>query len=63
MSTHDQAFRTAELPELPGKLGKIDALLQAARASGGLVGERAVLADIGITDRSSSGDIYQKPLG
>lgn len=29
MSMHDQAFRTVELPALPGKLGEIDALLQA----------------------------------
>lgn len=64
MSMHDQAFRTVELPALPGKLGEIDALLQAARSSGTATGERAVLKEIArIIDRSSGGDIYQKPLG
>ena len=64
MSMHDQAFRTVELPALPGKLGEIDALLQATSASGAVISERAVLNKIArIIDRSSGGDIYQKPLG
>ncbi len=64
MSMHDQAFRTVELPALPGKLGEIDALLQAASASGAVISERAVLNEIArIIDRSSGRDIYQKPLG
>ncbi len=64
MSMHDQAFRTVELPALPGKLGEIDALLQAARSSGAAAGERVVLQQIAlIIDRSSGGHIYQKPLG
>ncbi len=64
MSMHDQTFRTVELPTLPGKLGEIDALLQAARSSGAASGERAVLDEIfRIIARSSEGEIYQKPLG
>lgn len=64
MSIHDQAFRTVELPALPGKLGEIDDLLQAARLSGAVNSERAVLNEIArIIGRSSGGDIYQKPLG
>ena len=64
MSMHDQAFRAVELPTLPGKLGEIDALLQAARSSGAVIGERAVLREISrIIDRSPDRDIYQKPLG
>ena len=64
MGMHDQAFRTVELPALPGKLGEIDALLQAARSSGATAGERVVLQQIArIIDRSSGGHIYQKPLG
>lgn len=56
MSMHDQAFRTVELPALPGKLGEIDALLQAARSSGTATGERAVLKEIARNiDRSSGG--------
>ena len=54
MSMHDQTFRTVELPALPGKLGEIDALLQAARSSGTTGGERAVLDEISrIIARSS----------
>ncbi len=64
MSMHDQTFRTVELPTLPGKLGEIDALLQAARSSGTTGGERAVLDEISrIIARSAEGEIYQKPLG
>ena len=64
MSIHNQAFRTVELPALPGKLGEIDDLLQAARLSGAVNSERAVLNEIArIIGRSSGGDIYQKPLG
>lgn len=64
MSIHDQAFRTVELPALPGKLGEIEDLLQAARLSGAVNSERAVLNEIArIIGRSSGGDIYQKPLG
>jgi hypothetical protein len=64
MSMHDQTFRAVELPALPGKLGEIDALLQAARSSGALNGERAVLREISrIINRSPGRDIYQKPLG
>lgn len=63
MSMHDQTFRTVELPALTGQLGEIDALLHAAK-SGAAGGERAVLEEIArIIDRSSGGDIYQKPLG
>jgi len=64
MSIHDQAFRTVELPALSGRLGEIDALLQAAKLSGAVDSERAVLNEIArIIGRSSGGDIYQKPLG
>ena len=64
MSIHDQAFRAVELPELPGTLREIDALLQAARSSGAVNSERAVLNQIArIIGRSAGGDIYQKPLG
>lgn len=64
MTMHDQTFRAVELPALPGKLGEIDVLLQAARSSGVLNGERAVLREISrIINRSPGRDIYQKPLG
>jgi len=63
MSTREQTIRTQELPALPGKLGEIEALLQAARSLGGTSGERAVLDEISRIIARSSGDIYQKPLG
>jgi len=58
-----QTFRTVELPALPGRLGEIDALLRAARSSGGASGERAVLDEISRIIARSGGETYQKPLG
>ncbi|ANF54010.1 hypothetical protein NI454_08410 [Brevundimonas diminuta] len=63
MSAREQTIRTQELPALPGKLGEIEALLQAARSLGGTSGEQAVLDEISRIIARSSGDIYQKPLG